>query len=343
MHTYQHAEQQKSPAVAPIRRGLDDGIAFSFADKRPAARAQETLQAVAVSGPRQTTLTALQRVADSHANPVIQRHTVNAFYWLAKIGKQTPELNLKQVMAAVQEIWKTAGIEIEFSGINEIDLGEIPIEKKGNLKQWVAEAAAKFLNPAILESKGKRRIDVIFTPEFGPWGQAYTKLVPPKEGSYAPFNGPVAIITTDKVQGGTSRKDQYAPSEGSMEALRAQEDYVHLGIINDTAHEIGHLFGLQHMDEDRTGLGKRVPLNPSIKNIEIHWLMHKTLYSQVQMVREERSEKTALELVNDNAKPFIKHILKGKEWFVALRGVEIAKEDAEEALRNLEKGAVWPD
>lgn len=327
-----------------MRRGSVIGdSAVSLVDHRPEARAQKTLQTIADNSPRQTAQAVFQKIADTPANPVIQRQPVNTFCWLAAVGDQKPEFEAKTVMEAVQEIWGKAGVKINFVEIIPIDLGEVPEEKKGNLKNWVAETAAIILNPQIEKSKGSRRIDVVFTPQFGPWGQAYTKLVPLKGGSYAPFSGPVAIITTDKVQGGTSRKDQYERPEGGMEGVEAQAQYVHLGIINDTAHEIGHLFGLQHMDEDRTGLEKRTPVNPAIKNIEIHWLMHKTLYSQVQMVQKDRSEETARTLVHDHAKPFIKHILRGKEWFVALRGVEIAKEDAKVALDNLEKGVVWMD
>jgi hypothetical protein len=85
--------------------------------------------------------------------------------------------------------------------------------------------------------------------------------------------------------------------------------------------------------------------------------MHETLYTGVakQLLRDpvkdektgemrtERTAEGARNLVTVAARPYIKHVDKGRaEWYIALRGVQIAAEDAELVRKNIQSGAVWP-
>lgn len=291
---------------------------------------------------------ASNRLMDRQVIQRVGKKTVTARVWLVRLGETAPELELEEVQEAVKAIWEEA-VTLEFGETRRIALEEPEANLRPHeFKEWVAEGVAREVNAAIVASEGERTIDVVFVPKFGAWGQAYTRLVSTRpgeqEGSFAPFEGPVAIVTTAKtadIRGKLplERRKQLKPADEAQPADEIRNNFVHLGIVNDAAHEIGHLFGLKHTTEEREGAPT---VKPAAK--QIHWLMHPTAYTELQKQGEGRSVDTAKGLIKAEARPYIRFVGKDEdnEWYVALRGIRIADADVELAKEKIASGEVWP-
>ncbi|WP_437600267.1 hypothetical protein WMF28_01740 [Sorangium sp. So ce590] len=173
------------------------------------------------------------------------------------VTRTAADIDLKIVFGRVREIWKQAGV-----GIHVARPVAARIDLQKNLNQYASSDAflgelyddlRDDINAAILEDRRQERecVQLVFIPTFDRWGLT-------RHQGNDGFVGPVVFVATHTA--GVSTKDDFLERE-----IPPSQKYVHMGISLDTAHEIGHVLGLEH---DK---------GPAL----VHRLMHESLYFNI--------------------------------------------------------------
>lgn len=283
--------------------------------------------------------------------------------WSAAQGDERPDLDIEKALAETVRIWRALGVTLE----PEKARREVTITAAGDrpgpeLDRAVAEELAAALNPVI----GKDRegwLDVVLLPRFGNWGRSYSPLnlltprtrgavgkqdVPAKPGAYAPFIGPVAIVSSrwsvPALSGGVSldRAVLAQPADEQPVAV----PLVVAAVANDIAHEIGHLFGLWHTSELTRELEKTFAVPIPTATMNAYHLMYETLYSRPMKCAPGRTGANALAAVKGLPKDCRLTVATSavgpdEKWYVVLRGELVDPADLKAALANVDTKLVW--
>jgi hypothetical protein len=206
--------------------------------------------------------------------------TVRVKPWIATVeykagalAETAADIDLHLVEAHVADIWGKVGVTLHYDLPAPLDivLSKLP-QEYANDEEFTLEVN-KVIRPTINEAvarddkEKKKGIQVVFVPTNDRWGFTY---YPGKESS---FDAPLTIVATKSAGVGVNRKlgeERVVPTPPG--------DFVPLDIILDTAHEIGHAFGLKHAETSK----------------EVHLLMHKALYHTIgnaAKMSEETAEK----------------------------------------------------
>jgi len=160
----------------------------------------------------------------------------------------------------IEKIWgghlKKLGYDIQPSkilGPQTLNIGKLTEQRK-QYEDDILPVLAKLINPEVVVTPDlkKQIIDVILLPRFGPWGRAFNNLIAdPNLGNPSkPFFGPTAVVTVneaveDKTNKIVTRSSQYLYANGVSDVVKDE------GTIIDICHEIGHIFGLPHTNNDK--------------------------------------------------------------------------------------------
>lgn len=202
---------------------------------------------------------AVQRAKDDSldAKDDAGQKTVFVQPWLVRMTyhdgtKATAEdIQLDSVLEAVHTTWAQAKIDLSFRKPEVIavqlerELKKYDLKKPSGTTEFMAELESK-VGPAIEErvlarrESGKEEIHVVYTPTYDKWGYMH-------RGSFGKSSAFLAFVATHNAGVGlTENVPREAPTK--------DHPAYHRGIALDTAHEIGHGFGLEHLNPDTTNL-----------------------------------------------------------------------------------------
>lgn len=264
--------------------------------------------------------------------------------WAAKQGEESVRTDVAAVVAQATRIWATAGVPLEIHRQEKVialpAVTAAGADPNATIMKLVPAALAPTLNP-VIAGGGPGWIDVVLLPIFDRWGHAFsplTKQVGDTTPAYAPFVGPVVIVTTEHSRPNTGAAEARSTAFTSIAEAPVDAPVV-AATGNDVAHEIGHLLGLWHTVDVNPKLNppNEVPKPPQTA----HRLMHATLYSQAATSRSSVTGSRSWVKAATEAEQAAMRVGRSGDWFIVMRGEVVDEPSRVLAKANITSGAVW--
>lgn len=201
---------------------------------------------------------------------------------------------INKVMVEVRNIWSRHGVYLRANEPIEVNLAQYERwdkkeAKRPNFLNLAHEFCREYKN---LKIHAERHLDILFVNIFGQWGISF------KDAIKEELHRPLAIVAVEGLESEgqkyTQREtkvDFYKDDENDQgESITLSDYYPNItpislieayGLILDTAHEIGHLLGLNHFLTDRMKWGEKyINLEAyQIQGLRFFNLMSSSLYN----------------------------------------------------------------
>ena len=163
-------------------------------------------------------------------------------------------INYDDIFLMAQNVWAKADIGLKFLEPEKLSItmakALVDYKPRDGFFDEVKMSFQSTICKQLEKDKGKTdSLQLIYIPTFDRWGFAF------REGNDV-YGGPVAYVATHDCNVG---------DENQIRESLPNKAFSPYGIALDTAHEIGHLFGLEHVN----------------RNEDVKRLMHKALYHTV--------------------------------------------------------------
>lgn len=234
------------------------------------------------------------------------------------------DIDLEKIKKHIAGIWGNVNVKLHYHPTAKaaISMAKLPAEYASD-DEFNIELNAQ-MNPILNSTReqdspsGKTGIQVVFIPTYDRWGFTYYP-----NGRKGGYTVPVTFVATRSAGVGVNVERGEKRIDSS-----SIKDHVPLDIILDAAHEIGHAFGLEHVEKpDEAGL-----------------LMHKALYHTVgnaAKMTEEGARKLFTEKFEKNGvtgvykrEGEVGATPKGMMW-TAMHGAGLSKEQIELVMNNI--------